>query len=119
MRRVNLTAIFLICSASSGAAFACSPPAPVPEHVLKARADSIVRGEGDFSQRRKGGRVRPDAVLKGPARPYYAVDIDYRWSGPSSAPCPPMNALLGRQTGLFYLQIIDSGHFRIIGFDPR
>ena len=84
-------------------ALACSPPAPIPESVLKTQADVIVIGTGVFSEADGGGSIVPQTLAKGPRRQFYRVDISYRWSGPPSGLCPPVNALRGRQTGLFYL----------------
>lgn len=108
-----------LAGCSSWPALACSPPPPLPDPVLKAQADVIVIGTGVFSEADGGGRIVPQALVKGPRRQSYRVDISHRWSGPPSGLCPPVNALLGRQTGLFYLSRGMGGRFRIVGFRSR
>lgn len=98
---------------------ACSPPAPLPLPVLNARADAIVVGAGEFSSAAGGGRLVSLVVVKGAKRARYPIRISYRWAGPPSARCPPVNALVGHREGTFYLSASDSAKFTILAFYPR
>ena len=108
----------LLFSASlfgSVAAVACSPPPPVPDDVAKRSADVIVVGYGIFAEATHGGVLHPGLIRKGVKQRAYPIRIHYRWSGMPGALCPPINALVGSNFGVFYLTR-QGDHYSIIKF---